>query len=202
MRYAGTIIGWGFIVISAASNFLFAYSLARSGFLAFVYGAVGVLATCGNAYIPLRMLAAYDAGRTSVIAAGAALLPFCIMFSLASALGFAAAVREHGTGEQAGIAANHKIAQKQLIEAERAPRPDKKRIEELRNEIKRLNAQGAQKEADPQAAALDALGIADGRYWISLLFALLVEVGASLGLYIALADAAKPAGPSIPRSRA
>ena len=199
MQYAGQIIGWGFIVISAASNFLFAYSLARSSFLAFVYGAVGVLATCGNAYIPLRMLAAYDAGRTSVIAAGGTLLPFCIIFSLASALGFAASVRDGGTSNQAGLNANYRITQKQLVDAEKAPKPDKKRIEELRTEIKRYNTQGAQKQDDPQAAALEAIGVTDGRYWISLLFAMLVEIGASLGLYIALTDLNRP---TIPRSRA
>ena len=44
---------------------------------------------------------------------------------------------------------------------------------------------------DAQATALEALGIPDGRYYISLLFALLVEVGAALGLFIAFADTHK-----------
>ena len=199
MRYAGTFIAYGFIAISAASNFLFAFSLTRSGYLAFVYGSVGVLATFANALIPLRILEAYDAGRRSVIAAGCALLPFCIAFSLVSALGFAASVRDRGTSDQAALSSNYKITQKQLQDAERAAKPDKRRIEELRNELKAYNIKGAQKQDDAQAAALDSIGIPGGRYWISLLFALLVEVGAALGLFIALADLEKP---SIPRSRA
>lgn len=199
MRYAGTLIAYGFIAISAASNFLFAFALAGSPHIAFVYGTVGVLATFANAYIPVRMLQAWDAKRHSVLIAGAALLLPCIAFSIASALGFAASVRDRGTSDQAALTANYRITQKQLQDAETAQRPNQKRIEELREQLKTYNVKGAQKQDDPQAAALAALGIADARYYINLLFALLVEMGAALGLFIALADLNTP---SIPRSRA
>ena len=43
-------------------------------------------------------------------------------------------------------------------------------------------------QADPQAAALEIFGIVDGRYYLTLLFALLVEVGSALGLFIAFAE--------------
>jgi hypothetical protein len=197
-KYAGALIAYGFIIISAASNFLFAFSLARTLYLALVYGAVGVLTTLANAYIPLRMLDAYDSNRKSVIVAGSCLLPFCIAFSLASAFGFAASVRDHGTSDQAALGANYKTTIAQLKDAESAQKPNAKRIEELRNEIKTYRLKGAMKSEDAQATALEALGIPDGRYYISLLFALLVEVGAALGLFIAFADTHSP---TIPRSR-
>ncbi len=187
-RYAGALIAYGFIIISAASNFLFAFSLARTLYLALVYGAVGVLATLANAYIPLRMLDAYDSDRKSVIIAGSLLLPFCIAFSLASAFGFAASVRDRGTSDQAALAANYKTTMAQLKDAESAQKPNARRIEELRNEVKAYRLKGAMMNDDAQATALEALGIPDGRYYISLLFALLVEVGAALGFFIAFAD--------------
>jgi hypothetical protein len=54
---------------------------------------------------------------------------------------------------------------------------------------KAYRERGAMKQDDPQSAALEILGITDGRYYLTLLFALLVEVGSALGLFIALADA-------------
>lgn len=188
MRYVGTFVAFGFIGISAASNFLFAFSLARSPLLAAVYGSVGVLATLANAYIPIRMLEAWDCGRKSVLACGAVLLLPCMLFSIVSALGFASSVREVGTAEQAALSANYALTQKQLADAESAKKPDPKRIDELRNELKRYNVSGAQRAADPQAATFAAFGIQDARYYINLLFALLAEMGAALGLFIVYAD--------------
>ena len=92
-RAAGAIAA-GFLTASAIANFLFAFALAKSPLLAVVYGSVGVLATAANAVIPLRMLQAWEARRMPVLVAGALFLPVCIAFSLASAIGFAASVRD------------------------------------------------------------------------------------------------------------
>jgi hypothetical protein len=199
LRYTGAVIAYGFITISAASNFIFAFSLARTAHLALVYGVVGVLATLANAFIPVRLQQAWDAKRYAVLVAGVILLFPCAAFSVTSALGFAASVRDRGTSDQAALAANYKTTLAQLKDAESAAKPNTKRIEELRSEIKSYRVNGAMKETDAQAAVLEAFGIQDGRYYISLLFALLVEIGAALGLFIAFADTTAP---TIPRSRA
>ncbi len=190
MHRIAAAIGYGFLVVSAVANFLFAFSLGRTFYLALVYGSVGVLATLANAVVPLRMLQAWDARRISVLVAGSVLLPLCITFSLASAIGFAATMRDNGTADQAALSANYKTTLAQLKDTEARSRTpqNEKRIELLRNDIKSYREKGAMRSDDPQSAALEILGITDGRYWLTLLFALLVEVGAAVGLFIALAD--------------
>ncbi len=190
MHRAAAAIGYGFLIVSAVANFLFAFSLGRTFYLALLYGSVGVLATLANAVVPLRMLQAWDARRFSVLVAGGVLLPLCITFSLASAMGFAASMRDRGTADQAALSANYKTTLAQLRDAEakiRTPQ-NERRIDALRNDIKSYREKGAMRSDDPQSAALEILGITDGRYWLTLLFALLVEVGAALGVFIALAD--------------
>lgn len=184
------VIACGFLAASAIANFMFAFTLARSPLLAFVYGAVGVLTTAANAVIPLRMLHAWDVRRYSVLAACAALLPLCVVFSLTSAMGFAASVRDKATAERVALAENYKSTLAMLKDLEAKPRTPKSelRIEALRLELITYRERGALQLDDPQAAALEVLGITGGRYYLTLLFALLVEVGSALGLFIALAD--------------
>ena len=183
-------IAYGFLAASAIANFMFAFTLAKSPLLSFVYGSVGVLATAANAVIPLRMLQAWDVRRYSVLAAGAVFLPLCILFSLTSAMGFAASVRDKSSAERAAQAQNYQTTLAMLKDVEAKPRTPKneQRIEALRIEVKGYRDRGAMMQDDPQSAALEILGITDGRYYLTLLFALLVEVGSALGLFIALAD--------------
>jgi predicted DNA-binding transcriptional regulator AlpA len=77
-----------------------------------------------RAYVRDKVAAYGD--RKSVIVAGSVLLPFCIAFSLASAFGFAASVRDRGTSDQAALAANYKTTVAQLKDAESAPKPEAK----------------------------------------------------------------------------
>ena len=187
---AAAVIACGFLAASAIANFLFAFTLGKTLLLALVYGSVGVLATAANAVIPLRMLQAWDARRTSVLVAGAAFLPLCIVFSLTSAMGFAASVRDNAVAEQAALSQNFETTLAMLKDLEAKPRTPKTepRIEALRLEVKAYRARGAMKQADPQSAALAMLGISDGRYYLTLLFALLIEAGSALGLFIALVE--------------
>ena len=139
---------------------------------------------------PCACSRAWDQRRTSVLAAGAALLPLCIVFSLTSAIGFAASVRDKASAERAALALNYQTTLAMLKDVEAKPRTAKteQRIEALRLEVKGYRERGALQRDDPQSAALEIFGIADSRYYLSLLFALLVEAGSALGLFIALAD--------------
>ena len=190
---AATIIATGFLAASAIANFMFAFSLAKSPLLALVYGSVGVLATAANAVIPIRMLQAWEVRHTSVLVAGAIFLPLCIAFSLTSAIGFAASVRDKASAERASITQNYQTTLMMLKEMEAKPRTVKaeQRIEVLRLEVKSYRDRGALQQDDPQSAALQIIGITDGRYLVTLLFALLIEVGSALGLFFAFADVKK-----------
>ena len=65
----------------------------------------------------------------------------------------------------------------------------------MRHELKSYRERGALQQDDPQSAALQIIGITDGRYLLTLLFALLIEVGSALGLIIAMSDV-KAKGPA------
>ena len=99
-------------------------------------------------------------------------------------------MRDKATAEQAALSQNYKTTLTMLKEVEAKPRTPKteQRIEALRLEVMAYRERGAMKQDDPQSAALEVLGITDGRYYLTLLFALLIEVGSALGLFIALAD--------------
>ena len=191
-RASGPIAA-GFLAASAIVNFLFAFSLAKSPLLSIVYGSVGVLATAANAVIPLRMLQAWEVRRVPVLIAGGLFLPLCIAFSLTSAMGFAASVRDKASAERAALSQNYKTTLVMLKELEAKPRTAKtrQRIDALRLEVKSYRDRGALVQDDPQSAALAIFGISDGRYVLTLLFALLIEVGSALGLFFALADVKK-----------
>ena len=122
---AAAAIAYGFLAASAIANFMFAFTLGKTPLLAFVYGSVGILATAANAVIPLRMLQAWDGRRYSVIVAGAVFLPLCVVFSLTSAIGFAASVRDRATAEQAALAQNYQTTLAMLKDAEAKPRTAK-----------------------------------------------------------------------------
>jgi hypothetical protein len=188
-RAAGAI-AYGFLAASAIANFMFAFSLAKTSLLSFVYGSVGVLATAANAVIPLRMSQAWEARNASVLVAGAVFLPLCIAFSLTSAIGFAASVRDTSTADRAALTQNYKTTLAMLKDVEAKPKTAKteQRIEALRLEVKSYRERGALLQDDPQSAALQIFGLTDGRYYLTLLFALLIEFGSALGLFIALAD--------------
>lgn len=67
---------------------------------------------------------------------------------------------------------------------------DNRRLAQLRVEIKRLLAAGAGQEANPQAAMLARLlpdaNTSDAEFLITVAVAIMVEVGAALGLFLAL----------------
>jgi len=198
-KFVGFLIAAGFIGLSALSNLSFAFQVARDPYLACIFGAFGIVATFTNAYIPLRILDAYDAGRKSVIVIGTLLFIVSVTVSLVYALGFASTFRDNGAADQAALSANLKTTEDQLRDALKAPRPNAKLVNEYREQIKKYRTVGALKSDDAQATTLEALGIPNARYWVRLLFAIFVELGSALMLFIAFADTTKR---TIPRSRA
>jgi len=198
-RYSGALIAFGFIGLSAVTNFSFSFEIARTPYLACIYGAFGILATLANAYIPLRILDAYEAGRKSVVALGVLFFTVSVTVSLVYAVGFASTIRDQGAAGQAALSANLQTTEDQLRDALTASKPNARRIDELREQIKTYRTRGALKSDDAQSTTLEAIGIPNARYYVRLLFAIFVELGSALMLFIAFTDTSKS---TIPRSRA
>jgi len=194
----GAIVSLGFLAVSAGANYLFGYSLGRTETQSQLYAAVGVLAVAMNAFAPFYISWSLDANKPWKAASIALLWALCLIYSTTSALGFAAQNRE-------GVAAARQVSRdgyndtrRELLDLEarrkdakgkERPRLDK-RVDETRRKLESMRA----KEADPPDAQSDFLSrltlgyVPPAKIRIALvaLFALMVEVGATLGLFAAL----------------
>lgn len=191
LSHIGVVVAVGFIAASAFMNYLFGYSLGRSPVEAHIYGIVGLLAVIANATSPFFAHAAYKAQRLPTLYAIVAFWLLCLAYSLTSALGFAA---ENRQAIAALKAAMHDVLYTKLqtlrdLEARKRTLAIETRIHALREEINVLRTRGATNEADPQTAMLAKLIGVDrqtARTLLLILFALMVEAGAAIGLFAAL----------------
>ncbi len=203
---AGALVTLGFLGASAVMNYLFGSLLGRTPLEAKVYGSVSVLAVLCNALSPFFLSWAREAKRHAVAIAAVLLWTLCLTYSVTSALGFAAENRSTLTGARQTIHGDYDSANRRLagLEATRATyqRPPKEledRIDRLRQEVSELRKQGGMTETDPQGQLLSKLtfGILEKdtvRFILVALFAVMVEAGAALGLFAALAHVGKPVG--------
>jgi hypothetical protein len=198
---AGAFVAGGFLTASAIMNFLFGSSLGRTPLEAKVYGAVSVLAVLCNALSPFFLSWGWQGRRYGVAAASALLWSLCLVYCVTSALGFAAENRSATAGARETVQGNYETASRHLLQLEsrRAIRPSRDlddRIERLRKEVSELRSQGGMRETDPQAELLSrvSFGVLEKRqvrFALVALFALMVEAGAALGLFAALAHIAE-----------
>ncbi len=191
----GIAVAIGFIAASAVMNFMFGHALGRSPLEAIVYGGAGVLAVVTNALCPFLADAARRARRLALLAAVITMWILCLVFSLTGALGFAADNRQ---SRVASLSAAQEVLRSKLATlgdleaAKRSPRIEG-RIHALRGEIEVLRMRGAGTEPDPQAALIGALfGFSSetARIVLLALFSLMIEAGAAIVLFAALATRA------------
>ena len=195
---AGATVAFGFILASAVVNWMFGASLGRSPREAALYGAVGVLAVVTNALSPFFLSWFLTARRKMAAACTSLLWALCLLFSMTSALGFAAQNRE-------GIAVSRRVAfdtyedVRGEITGLETRRRDAKikdraaldaRIDKARIRLDTLRTENLE-PPDPQSEFLSALtfGIIDARHVrlaLAALFSLMVEMCATLGLFVAL----------------
>jgi CHC2 zinc finger len=196
----GVLAALGFLAMSALTNYLFASTLGRNQFEAYVYGAVGVLAVLFNALSPFFLAWGRAAGRPAAAIAAACLWLLCLSYSLTSALGFAAENRGSVAAARQAVSEAEQSAKQRLadLEATRAKyqRPPKElddRIDRVRAEVTALRRQtsetsGGERQTEVLArltfGLLDSTGVRSG---LVALFAVMVEAGAALGLFAALA---------------
>jgi hypothetical protein len=195
---AGATVALGFLFASAVANYMFGASLGRSSWEATLYGSVGVLAVAMNALAPFYISWSLTAKRRTTAISIAALWALCLLYSMTSALGFAAQNREGVTLTRQVAHDAYDDTRRELLdlEARRKDAAVKERVR-LENKIddvrKRLAAARNQNPApaDAQSQFLSALtyGFLEARHVsvaLVALFAVMIEMCATLGLFAAL----------------
>ena len=244
---AGVAAAAVLLLVSAAMNWRFGYTLGKSDFESQLYGAASAAADCFKALLPFFIFAALRNRSYSQALGGALLFFVCFSYSLTSSLGFAALNRADTTGTRALKAETHQDlrveldrlleAQKTLpvhrpvgtvageidaykqnprwlasegcsnatlvqsmaycehyfkLKAERAVAETADiydaKIAPLRTKLGGLDAESVGKGTDPQSQVLAGLTgrtTAEIQLGLTVLIALLVELGASLGFYTA-----------------
>lgn len=209
---AGAAVSLGFIGASAAANYFFGASLGRSPWEAQLYGAVGVLAVAMNALAPFYLSWSLAAGRVATAAAVALLWLLCRAYSTTSALGFAAQNRESISAARQITHDAYEDTRRELLDLEARrnnakpkdrPRLDA-RIDDVRKRLAALRTSGPA-PADAQSSFLSNLiaGYLDPprvRVALTVLFSLMVEMAATLGLFASLSRA-PPSPPPAPATR-
>ncbi len=195
----GVLGALGFLALSALTNYLFASTLGRNPFEAYVYGTVGVLAVLFNGLCPFFLAWGRAAGRPAAAIAAACLWLLCLSYSLTSALGFAAENRGSVAAARQGAVEAEQSAKQRLADLEttrakyqRPPRELDDRIDRMRRELAALRRQTSDTGGERQTEVLakltfglvDSAGVHTG---LVALFAVMVEAGAALGLFAALA---------------
>ena len=195
---AGAFVAFGFLAASAVANFMFGASLGRTPWEATLYGIVGVFAVAMNALAPFFLSWSLAAARKTTAAGVFFLWALCLTYSTTSALGFAAQNRE-------GVALSRQIThdayedtRRELLDLEarrnNAKPKDRGRLDaKIDDARKRLAALRLQKPApaDAQSVFLSALtfGLIQARHVriaLVALFALMIEMCATLGLFAAV----------------
>jgi hypothetical protein len=195
---AGALVALGFLAASAVANYMFGASLGRSPWEVHLYGAVGVLAVAMNALAPFYISWSLAASRRTTAASIGILWLLCLAYSTTSALGFAAQNREATAVAQQVSRDAYEDTRRELLDLEerrRIAKPKQRaaieaKIDEVRKRLAALRA-GGPAPADAQSAFLSRiiLGTLDPqqvRLAMVSLFAVMVEMCATLGHFAAL----------------
>jgi hypothetical protein len=208
---AGAVVAFGFLLASAFTNWMFGASLGRTPRDAALYAAVGVFAVAMNALLPFFLSWSLAARRKVTSASVILLWALCLTYSTTSALGFAALNRE-------GVALSRQVsvdayedtrAELADLQARRSNAKPKDRavldarIDDVRNRLDPLRRSNLA-PPDPQSAFLSALtfGIIDTRdvrIALAALFAIMVELCATFGLFVSLSHAFEKAAAPVDR---
>ncbi len=111
---AGVIAAAVLLLVSAAMNWRFGYTLGKSDFESQLYGAASAAADCFKALLPFFIFAALRNRSYSQALGGALLFTVCFSYSLTSSLGFAALNRADSTGSRVLKAETHQDLRAEL----------------------------------------------------------------------------------------
>jgi hypothetical protein len=114
---AGVTAAAVLLIVSAAMNWRFGYTLGKSDFESQLYGAASAAADCFKALLPFFIFAALRNRSYSQALGGALLMAVCFSYSLTSSLGFAALNRADTTGSRVLKAETHQDLRTELDRA-------------------------------------------------------------------------------------
>jgi hypothetical protein len=214
IAFAGAIVSLGFLGASAVANYLFGASLGRTLWEAQLYGAVGVLAVAMNALAPFYISWSLAAKRRITAASIMLLWALCLTYSITSALGFAAQNRE-------GVAVARQVThdayddtRRELLDLEARRKDaiarDKYRLDAKIDDARKRLAAARSKDpapADAQSQFLSDLlrGYVAARHvrvGLVTLFAVMIEMCATLGLFASLSHGSAKPPPPAPKNQA
>lgn len=89
------------LVVSAAMNWRFGFNLGKTEFDSFIFGFASAASDALKALLPFLIAAAWKQRNLMQAAGGTALMAICVVYSLSSALGFAALNRADSAGTRA-----------------------------------------------------------------------------------------------------
>lgn len=203
IRGIGAVVAVGFIVGSAVANFMFGTTLGRTAAESILIGSIGVCAVATNALCPFFVSWALQASRKAAAASILPLYALCLLYSVTSAVGFVAQNREGVSSSRQLSRDAYEDTRRELLDLERrrgiAKNKDRARldarVDEVRKRLSKLRTAPAA-PADAQSVFLSALtfGWVDAqhiRIALATLFGLMVEVGATVGLFAALSHPSK-----------
>jgi hypothetical protein len=111
---AGVTAAAVLLIVSAAMNWRFGYTLGKSDFESQLYGAASAAADCFKALLPFFIFAALRNRSYSQALGGMLLFAVCFSYSLTSSLGFAALNRADTTGSRTLKAETHEDLRAEL----------------------------------------------------------------------------------------
>ena len=117
-RLVGALAALVLLAVSAAMNYLFLSSLGKTPVEGHVLGAASAAADLLKAVLPFLILWAWRAGRISVALPGLLVWAVFTVFSLLSAIGFAAGNRESITDARAGTVQRYETLRSDLKAAQ------------------------------------------------------------------------------------
>lgn len=210
---AGAVVALGFLAGSAVANYMFGFSLGRTSAESLLFGSIGVCAVAANALCPFYLSWFVQASRRSAAAGTMLLYALCLIYSVTSAVGLAAQNREGVTASRQITHDTYEDTRRELLDLENRRSTTKgkersrldARIDDVRRRLRTLQS-AAPVQADAQSAFLSALtfGLLDPqrvRLALVALFALMVEVGATVGLFVALSHPPQQPAPPVGRWR-
>ena len=193
MRYLisalGVIAALGFIAASAYSNYLFSATIATTDNDLYLYRALAILAVTCNSLCPFFIK--FNRRARNHLASSSALIMWllAVSYSLTAAFGLAASTREWSANKIENTAQTKADIRAEIQDLKARKRTAKinARIDELNQ---KLETKGETKTADPQATFISQLtgqNTTTIRITLAALYAVFVELGAALLLYISLA---------------
>jgi hypothetical protein len=104
----GVIAATILLCVSAAMNWQFGFSLGKTPFDSHIFGAASIAADGMKALMPFFIFSAFRNRNWSQALGGSALWAVCIIYAMASALGFSALNRSDTSGTRAAYVAQYK----------------------------------------------------------------------------------------------